>query len=70
MNRYANEVDVVFVRKGIWAIGPCAINNLKEAAERCAHVLLDLIRTNVNYVVQEAIIVMRLCKAYRVQVGT
>eukprot|EP00742_Colponemidia_sp_Colp-10_P000826 GILJ01000896.1.p1 GENE.GILJ01000896.1~~GILJ01000896.1.p1 ORF type:complete len:928 (+),score=203.16 GILJ01000896.1:51-2786(+) len=55
---YATEVDVDFVRKSVRAIGRCAIK-LERAAERCINVLLDLIQTRVNYVVQEAIIVIK-----------
>jgi AP-1 complex subunit beta-1 len=55
---YATEVDVEFVRKSVRAIGRCAIK-LEKAAERCIQVLLDLIQTKVNYVVQEAIIVIK-----------
>lgn len=40
------------------AIGRCAVS-LERAAERCINVLLDLIQTKVNYVVQEAIIVIK-----------
>eukprot|EP00922_Rhytidocystis_sp_ex-Travisia-forbesii_P021284 GHVS01031196.1.p1 GENE.GHVS01031196.1~~GHVS01031196.1.p1 ORF type:complete len:911 (+),score=148.84 GHVS01031196.1:143-2875(+) len=55
---YATEVDVDFVRKAVRAIGRCAIK-LDKAAERCINVLLDLIETRVNYVVQEAIVVIK-----------
>ncbi|XP_071701764.1 beta-adaptin-like protein C [Rutidosis leptorrhynchoides] len=55
---YATEVDVDFVRKSVRAIGRCAIK-LERAAERCISVLLDLIKIKVNYVVQEAIIVIK-----------
>jgi AP-1 complex subunit beta-1 len=55
---YATEVDVDFVRKAVRAIGRCAIK-LERAAERCINVLLDLIQTKVNYVVQEAIVVIK-----------
>ena len=55
---YATEVDVEFVRKSVLAIGRCAIS-IEGAAERCISVLLDLIKTKVNYVVQEAIVVIR-----------
>eukprot|EP00164_Ancoracysta_twista_P004132 GFYU01005549.1.p1 GENE.GFYU01005549.1~~GFYU01005549.1.p1 ORF type:complete len:929 (+),score=345.40 GFYU01005549.1:52-2838(+) len=55
---YATEVDVDFVRKSVRAIGRCAIK-LKSAAERCINVLLELIETKVNYVVQEAIVVIK-----------
>lgn len=55
---YATEVDVDFVRKAVRAIGRCAIK-LDRAAEKCIGVLLDLIKIKVNYVVQEAIIVIK-----------
>jgi vesicle coat complex subunit len=55
---YATEVDVEFVRKSVLAIGRCAIK-LDSAAEACIKVLLELIKTKVNYVVQEAIIVIK-----------
>ena len=56
--RYANEVDVSFVRKAVRAIGRCAIK-IEPAADKCIQVLLDLIKTQVSHVVQEAIIVTR-----------
>ncbi|XVF13092.1 hypothetical protein REPUB_Repub08aG0178100 [Reevesia pubescens] len=55
---YATEVDVDFFRKAVRAIGRCAIK-LERAAERCISVLLELIKIKVNYVVQEAIIVIK-----------
>jgi AP-1 complex subunit beta-1 len=55
---YATEIDVEFVRRSVRAIGRCAIK-LERAAQRCIDVLLDLIKTKVNYVVQEAIIVIK-----------
>ncbi|XP_024519584.1 beta-adaptin-like protein B [Selaginella moellendorffii] len=55
---YATEVDVDFVRKAVRAIGRCAIK-LERAAERCISVLLELIKLKVNYVVQEAIVVIK-----------
>jgi len=55
---YATEVDVEFIRRAVRAIGRCAIK-LERAAERCINVLLELIQTKVNYVVQEAIIVIK-----------
>ncbi|CAG8632980.1 3900_t:CDS:2, partial [Dentiscutata heterogama] len=55
---YASEVDVDFVRKSVRAIGQCAIK-ISESSERCVNVLLDLINTKVNYVVQEAIVVIK-----------
>ncbi|GMH33859.1 hypothetical protein BSKO_01693 [Bryopsis sp. KO-2023] len=55
---YAQEIDVDFVRKAVRAIGRAAIS-LERAAERCINVLLELIQTKVNYVVQEGIIVIK-----------
>ena len=55
---YATEVDVEFVRRSLRAIGRCAIK-LERAAERCISVLLELIQTKVNYVVQEGIVVIK-----------
>jgi AP-1 complex subunit beta-1 len=58
LKEYATEVDVDFVRKAVSAIGRCAVK-LERAAERCIGVLLDLIQTKVNYVVQESVIVIK-----------
>jgi AP-1 complex subunit beta-1 len=68
LKTYATEVDVDFVRQAVLAVGRCAIR-LEQAAERCVKVLLDLIHESkrpgarsageVNYVVQEAIVVIR-----------
>lgn len=59
LRRYAQEVDVDFVRRSIKAIGQTAIK-IDEAAERCVNVLLELIGTRVSYVVQEAVVVMKV----------
>ena len=58
LKEYATEVAVEFVRRSVRAIGRCAIK-LERAAERCINVLLELIQTKVNYVVQEAVIVIK-----------
>jgi AP-1 complex subunit beta-1 len=58
LKEYATEVDVEFVRKSVSAIGRCAIK-LERAAERCISVLLELIQSKVNYVVQEAVVVIK-----------
>lgn len=58
-SRYSSEVDVDFVRKSIKAIGQTAVK-IESAAERCVNVLLDLIGTRVSYVVQEAVVVMKV----------
>jgi AP-1 complex subunit beta-1 len=58
LKEYATEVDVEFVRRSVRAIGRCAIK-LERATERCINVLLDLIKTKVSYVVQEAVVVIK-----------
>lgn len=58
LKEYATEVDVDFVRKATRAIGRIAIK-LERSAEKCINVLLDLIKTRVNYVVQESVIVIK-----------
>ena len=58
LKEYATEVDVEFVRRALRAVGRCAIK-LERSAERCIAVLLELIQTKVNYVVQEGIIVIK-----------
>lgn len=59
LKEYAAEVDVDFVRKSIRAIGRCAVKT-ETSSERCMNVLLELIRTKVNYVVQESVIVIKV----------
>ena len=47
-----------FVRKAVRSIGRLAVK-IESAAERCISALLELIQTKVNYVVQEAIVVIK-----------
>src|SRR6266496_1118756 len=56
--RYATEVDVDFVRKAVRSIGRLAVK-IESTADKCISVLLELIQTKVNYVVQEAIVVIK-----------
>lgn len=58
LKEYALEVDMDFVRRAVRAIGQTAIK-IESASEKCVNTLLDLINTKVNYVVQEAIVVIR-----------
>jgi len=53
------------VRKSVKAIGQAAIK-IEEGAERCVNVLLDLIATRVSYVVQEAVVVMKVFGGWKV----
>ena len=55
---YAQEVDVEVIRKAVRSIGRLAIR-LEKVSERCVKALLHLIQEKTNYVVQEAIIVIR-----------
>ncbi|KAJ1973877.1 hypothetical protein H4R35_003889 [Dimargaris xerosporica] len=58
LQEYAAEVDVDVVRKAVRSIGRLAIQ-IEEAASACVDALLGLIRTKVNYVVQEAVVVIK-----------
>lgn len=58
LKEYAMEVDMDFVRRAVRAIGQVAIK-IETASEKCVNTLLDLIATKVNYVVQEAIVVIK-----------
>lgn len=58
LKEYALEVDMDFVRRAVKAIGQAAIK-IESASEKCVNALLDLINTKVNYVVQEAIVVIK-----------
>ena len=58
LREYALEVDMDFVRRAVKAIGQVAIK-IESASEKCVNILLDLINTKVNYVVQEAIVVIK-----------
>lgn len=57
-------MDVDFVRKAVRAVGQAAIK-IESAAERCVSVLMELIETRVSYVVQEAVIVIKVCSTAR-----
>jgi AP-1 complex subunit beta-1 len=58
LKEYSMEVDMDFVRRAVKAIGQVAIK-IENAGEKCVNTLLDLIATKVNYVVQEAIVVIK-----------
>ena len=58
LKEYAMEVDMDFVRRAVRAIGQVAIK-IDTSTEKCVNALLDLIATKVNYVVQEAIVVIK-----------
>ncbi|KAF2735412.1 AP-1 complex subunit beta-1 [Polyplosphaeria fusca] len=58
LKEYAMEVDMDFVRRAVKAIGQVAIK-IEPASEKCVNTLMDLINTKVNYVVQEAVVVIK-----------
>lgn len=58
LKEYASEVDVDFVRKAVRSIGRLAIK-IGTAADQCVMVLLELMKTKISYVVQEAIVVIK-----------
>lgn len=58
LKEYSQEVDIVMVRHSVQAIGRCAIK-LDQAADTCIEVLLELIKTEITYVVQEAVCVIK-----------
>lgn len=58
LKEYANGVDIDFVRKSVRSIGRVAVK-IERACERAVTVLLELIETKVNYVVQEATVVIK-----------
>ncbi|PNY23425.1 AP complex subunit beta [Tolypocladium capitatum] len=58
LKEYALEVDMDFVRRAVKAIGQVAIK-IEDASAKCVQALEDLISTKVNYVVQEATVVIK-----------
>eukprot|EP01134_Creolimax_fragrantissima_P004592 CFRG4592T1 len=58
LRQYSTEADIAFVRKSVQSIGQCAIK-IDIAADQCIDTLMELVATKVNYVVQEAITVIR-----------
>jgi len=57
LKEYSTEVDLVFVQRSIRAIGRCAVC-LEAATERCISVLVEIVQTRVNFLVQQAVIVI------------
>ena len=58
LKEYASEVDLEFVRQSVRAISSCAVN-FEFVANVAVQLLLELIESKINYVVQEAIIAMK-----------
>ena len=58
LKEYVTEVDVEFVRRSVRTIGKLAIK-LERVADRCVNTLYECLKTKAEYVIQEAIVVMR-----------
>ena len=58
LKEYSAEVDVQFVRRAVRLIGQGAIK-LEKAAQRCVETLVELVKTQISFVIQEAIIALR-----------
>jgi len=58
LKEYATEVDINFVKRAVQAIGHCAIK-LERGADRCVDALMDLIRTKIPHITQEAVVVIQ-----------
>lgn len=58
LKEYASDVDVQFVKRSVRLVGQCAIK-LEQAAQRCVETLVELVKTQVGFVIQEAVIGLR-----------
>ena len=58
LKEYSSEVDVQFVRRAVKLIGQCAIK-LDKAAQRCVETQVELVKSGVSFVIQEAIVALR-----------
>lgn len=58
LKEYSTEVDVDFVRKAVRSIGRCAIK-VAQSAEKCVEILVELIESKIDYVLQEAIVAIK-----------
>lgn len=57
----AADAAAAAAAQAVRAIGRCAVS-LEAAAQRCIAVLLELIKSRVSYVVQEAVIVVKVAR--------
>jgi AP-1 complex subunit beta-1 len=58
LKEYSGEVDVQFVKRSVRLVGQLAIK-LEKAAQRCVELLVELVKTQISFVIQEAIISLR-----------
>ena len=57
LDEYCNSVDIGFVKKSIDVVGQVAIK-IEAAARRCVDILVRLVKSKIDYAVEEAIIVV------------
>jgi AP-2 complex subunit beta-1 len=58
MFRYSTEVDIDFVKKAVRSIGRLAIK-VESISDGCIDALVELIDLRINYIIQEAVIVIK-----------
>ena len=58
LKEYAQEVDVDFARKSVRSIGVCAMK-VESMASKCINALVELAKTQITYIVQEVVVVMK-----------
>jgi AP-1 complex subunit beta-1 len=59
MREYAQEVDVEFVRRVVRCVGGIGVSG-GEGAEQCVSLLLEMVKGGVEYIVEEAVVVMKV----------
>ena len=58
LKEYAQEVDVDFARRSVRSIGICAMK-VELTASKCINALVELAKTQISYIVQEVVVVMK-----------
>eukprot|EP00835_Amoeboradix_gromovi_P004368 NODE_336_length_10675_cov_0.185136.p1 type:complete len:881 gc:universal NODE_336_length_10675_cov_0.185136:2031-4673(+) len=58
LKEYSQEVDVDFARKSVRSIGICAMK-VESMSSRCINALVELAKTQISYIVQEVMVVMK-----------
>eukprot|EP00834_Sanchytrium_tribonematis_P000087 NODE_3_length_80033_cov_0.932970.p3 type:complete len:895 gc:universal NODE_3_length_80033_cov_0.932970:52215-54899(+) len=58
LKEYSQEVDIEFARKSVRSIGVCAMK-VESMASKCINALVELAKTQISYIVQEVIVVMK-----------
>ena len=63
LKEYATEVDILFARSVVRSIGKVAFN-VNSAVDRCITTLLEIVASQVPYVVQEAVHCLSRCPSH------